>query len=200
VKRYFLAVLGLALLGAAPAWGQAPAACCPPACCAPGENVCVPEHYCKETKKWVYNCGHEEFCLCYFPSLFHRCGCESGHCEHPHHRRYLVKKPRVCKEDAVKCVLAPAGCAADPCLGPGQMYFPNGPVPQGAAPGMAPGPRPMAAPGPMSYGPPGMIPNGTSAPMPSGPPEAFGSETAFTPPAPRPGAFGSPTTAFSPGR
>ena len=110
MKPFSLAVLGIALLGGTPAWGQVPAACCPPAaCCAPCETVCVPEHYCKETKKWVYSSGCERFCLCYFPSLLGHFGCDPGHCEPPHVRNYLVKKPRVCKEDAVKCVLAPAG-------------------------------------------------------------------------------------------
>jgi hypothetical protein len=209
LKTYALGLLGLALLGA-PAWGQTPPpgphvpvssamVPCPCPCPADGtgcNQVCVPEHYVKETKKWCYASRCEPFCICYFHGLHGGCGCEGedGHCGHLFTRRVLLKKPRVCKEDAIKCVPGPAGCADGPCFGPGQMYFPSGPGPVRAAPapGPAPGPRPMAAPGPMSYGPPG--------PMPLGPPEAFGGETAFTPPAPRPGAFGSPATAFSPGR
>jgi hypothetical protein len=156
----------------------------------------VPEHYCKETKKWVYSSCCEKFCLCYFPSLFHGCGCDSGHCEPPYSRRYLVKKPRVCKEDAVKCVLAPAGCAAGPCCAPAPVYFPNTPAPQnnnaapqnnnGAAMRMPVAAPRYTSPMPVSYGSPEM------------PPSAFGGGSAFTPAAPPPGAFGTPATAFSP--
>jgi hypothetical protein len=147
----------------------------------------VPEHYCKETKKWVYSSGCERFCLCYFPSLLGHFGCDPGHCEPPHVRNYLVKKPRVCKEDAVKCVLAPASCATGPCCVPTLPYFPVGPGLRSAAPAPLPvaGPR-YAVPLPVAHGAPE---------MPAG---VFGPGSAFIPPAPPPTAFGAPTTAFLP--
>jgi hypothetical protein len=166
------------------------AACPCPADCGPGNITCVPEHYCKETKKWTYNSGCEPFCLCFWPSLFGGCGCDSGHCEPPYHRHYLIKKLRICREDAIKCVPAPAGCTDNACYVPAPTYFPNspgprGPAPQAPAPGTGPrtgGPMPM----PIAYG--AQDPSGT-----------FGGGTAFTPAAP-PSGFGSPATAFSPGR
>jgi len=82
---------------------------CPegPDCC-PTRTICVPEHYTKKTDKVSYCCRSEPLCLCFYHglhSLFRGCECgHPGHCEHPYTRRYLVKKIRVCEEEAIKCV------------------------------------------------------------------------------------------------
>jgi len=150
LRTYILGLLGLALVGGNPVLGQSPAPVpvgaplgCGSGCggCAPARTVCVPEHYCKETKKWVYSSRCEPFCLCYFPTLWGGCGCgDSGSCEPPYTRRYLVKKPRICKADAVKCVPSEGpACANGQCWGAGTMCFPNTPTAYGApAPALSP--------------------------------------------------------------
>jgi hypothetical protein len=134
MKKYLAGLLGLALAAGAPLLGQSPApiptgpvgvpvgvpvgapmmTCQDGAGCVPTHTVCVPEHYVKKTTKVVFSCGSEPLCLCYFRGLFagHGHGCEcSGHCEHPHTRRYLIKKVRTCEEDDIKCVPAQVpGC------------------------------------------------------------------------------------------
>ena len=138
MKRYFLGVLGLALLGGAPAMGQTPGAVPAghmvggyDACCPSTHAVCVPECYVKETKKWVYSSGCEPLCLCYFRGLFGgHCGeCENGRCEHPYTVKYLVKKPRVCTANATKCVPSEA-----PCDGGRPGLFRHGAAPMPATP------------------------------------------------------------------
>jgi hypothetical protein len=122
MKKHFIALIGLALLGASPVLGQtpvavpnvvpgpvvvgAPAVPCPPDCCAcPATRIaCVPEPYVKKTPKPVYSCGSEPICLCYFHGLFRGCGCQSGECAKPYTAHYLIKKIRICEEDAIKCV------------------------------------------------------------------------------------------------
>jgi hypothetical protein len=157
MKRYLFGLIGLALLGSSPVLGQAPTALpyggapqaapysatyggAPPVmagpdggCCDAGCPTCVPEHYVKKVKKVEYDCGSEDFCICYFHGfeLFKGCGCENGHCGQVHKKRYLIKKVHECDEDAVKCVVshepacAPA-CEAPcqpPCTGqPGPVY------------------------------------------------------------------------------
>jgi hypothetical protein len=115
-------------------------------CCGHGARkdwTCVPEQYVKKTTKWVYNSSCEPLCLCYTHGfgLFHKdCGsCESGNCEHPYMRHYLVKKPRVCEECAVKCVPQRAGChdgccATDGCVAPVPPAVIVHGTPLGAAP------------------------------------------------------------------
>src|SRR5262249_3905298 len=99
-----------------------------------GCNVhCVPEPYIKEIKKVVYNSGCETRCLCYYHglSLFRRCGCDNGHCEHPICVRYLIKKTQICPEERTRCVPQEAPCcASDPCCG----GYPAGTVMMPAAP------------------------------------------------------------------
>jgi hypothetical protein len=124
MKKYLAGLLGLALAAGAPLLGQSPAPvptgpggvpvgapmviCQDGAGCVPTHTICVPEHYTKKTTKVVFSCGSEPLCLCYFHGLFagHGCGCDSGHCERPYTRRYLIKKVRPCEEDATKCVPA----------------------------------------------------------------------------------------------
>jgi hypothetical protein len=60
----------------------------------------------KKTAKVVYTCGSETLCLPYCTGLFGHFGCDSGHCEHPRTRRFLIKKIQTKEEDAIKCVPA----------------------------------------------------------------------------------------------
>src|ERR1700730_10275840 len=116
MKKYLFGLLGLAVLAGNPVLGQTPApgsavlvnrpvmaAPCGPACC-PTQTTCVPEQYMKKTTTWVYSSGGEPLCLCYYRGLFKKCECESGKCEQPYTRRYLVKKAQTCEEFATKCV------------------------------------------------------------------------------------------------
>jgi hypothetical protein len=177
MKQYFLGLAGLALLGG-PLLAQGPPP--PPVphgppCDVPGgapvavlperaghhhhhpDYVCVPEHYTKKKDKWVYNCGSEPLCLCYFHGLFRHCHCgDSGHCERPYTRRYLVKKIRHCEEDDIKCVPQPA-CAGGHCGA--------GPGPAGVTGHAAP--PPVVAPGPVyPPGSPRPAPGTVIPPMP----------------------------------
>ena len=149
MKKYLLGLIGLALLGGS-STAQAPALmpATPPAgapvvvvetqgagcssCCTSSCPTCVPEHYLKPVKHINYGSGCEDFCICYYHgwSLFGTCDCDNGHCGEVHTRRYLLKKIRVCDEDAVKCVVgeAPATCGTPctttaPCCG--GSYAPN---------------------------------------------------------------------------
>jgi hypothetical protein len=93
------------------------------------QTVCVPEQYMKKTTKTCYNSGCEPLCVCYWLSLCGCCGggggCDSGFCEHPYTRRYLIMKVRTCEECCTKCVPREVPCCAgSPCL----------PVAGGAAP------------------------------------------------------------------
>jgi hypothetical protein len=95
-------------MGTAGAYVAAPVVMVEPcgvACC-PTKTVCVPEQYMKKTTKVVYSSGCEPLCLCYFHGFFKGCGCDSGHCERPYTRRYLIKKIETCEECATKCVPA----------------------------------------------------------------------------------------------
>jgi hypothetical protein len=62
----------------------------------------------------VYNSGCDNLCLCYFHGHCHNC--ENGHCEHPIHIKYLVKKPRYCVEECTKCVPTEVPCETGHCL------------------------------------------------------------------------------------
>jgi hypothetical protein len=104
--------------------GQPAGGCCnsaPAGCCTTNNCdtvTCVPEHYMKKTTTTCYSHGTEHLCLCYFPSccLRRSCDCESGHCEHPICRRYLIKKVHTCEQDAIKCVPSQApACATGHC-------------------------------------------------------------------------------------
>lgn len=123
MKKYLFGLIGVALLGANPLLGQTPtpfpgglggvpagtpALLAGPhgATCAPTKTTCVPEHYVKKTTKVVYSSGSEPLCLPYCAGLFGHLGCDSGHCGHPHTRRYLIKKIQTKEEDAIKCVPA----------------------------------------------------------------------------------------------
>src|SRR5262249_21248718 len=75
-------------------------------------TVCVPECYVKKTTKWVYRCCDEPLCLPPFRHLFGGGGCDDHHCEHPRTVRFLIKKKRICEEEAVKCVPSEAPCCA----------------------------------------------------------------------------------------
>ncbi|HWT83495.1 MAG TPA: hypothetical protein VN648_32385, partial [Candidatus Methylomirabilis sp.] len=109
MKKYLFGLIGVALLGANPLLGQTPtpfpgglggvpagtpALLAGPhgATCAPTKTACVPEHYVKKTIKVVYSSGCEPLCLPYCAGLFGHHGCDSGHCEHPRTRCYLIKK------------------------------------------------------------------------------------------------------------
>jgi hypothetical protein len=108
MKKYLMGLMVLALLGGNPLRAQTPA----PVVimesagpyCGPTHTTCVPEHYVKKTDKVVYSSTCEDACLCYSHGLFKGCGCDSGHCERPHMRKFLVKKIQTCEQDAVKCV------------------------------------------------------------------------------------------------
>jgi hypothetical protein len=118
MKTYLFCAIGLSLLTGSVALGQAPAppiqpGSVPPdvlvtvpdgAACAHPKTICVPEHYTQETTKVVYSCGSEPLCVGYFHGLFRCKDCESGHCEHPYTRRYLIKKSKPCQEEATRCV------------------------------------------------------------------------------------------------
>ena len=124
MKKYLFGLIGVALLGGNPLLGQTPTPCpgglggvpagtpalpAGPhgATCAPTKTTCVPEHYVKKTTKVVYSSGSEPFCLPYCSGgLFGHLGWVSGHCGHPHIRRYLIKKIQTKEEDAIKCVPA----------------------------------------------------------------------------------------------
>jgi hypothetical protein len=85
--------------------GGAPLVGCPAGGpCVPTKTICVPECYTKKTTNPVYCCRCEPLCLCYFHGLFAKCDCESGHCECPYTRRYLLKKSCTCEEQCIKCV------------------------------------------------------------------------------------------------
>jgi hypothetical protein len=121
MKKCLFGLIGVALLGGNPLLGQTPtpypgglggapagtpALLAGPhgATCAPTKPACVPEHYVKKTIKVVYTSGSEPLCLPYCAGLFAHFGCDSGHCGHPHTRRYLIKKIQTVEEDAIKCV------------------------------------------------------------------------------------------------
>src|SRR5947209_12038539 len=105
MKRYLLAVAGFVLLGGSrllaqpsptavpydtPRTSGDPQRAGPYAWGGPGyKTVCCPEHYTKKTTEYVYNCGSEPLCLCYFHGLFKHGCCGSGHCEHPYVRRFM---------------------------------------------------------------------------------------------------------------
>ena len=142
MKRYFLSVVGLALLGAAPAMAQQPIV---PAnapgsvifdsqlpltgnsgggglfsgggCCLFGHHnscvTCVPECYMKQKKVVTYGSVCDTLCLCYFHGgCCLHRSCDSGHCDRPHSVRYLTKKTTTCEEPATKCV---PSCNAGGC-------------------------------------------------------------------------------------
>jgi len=122
MKKYLFGLIGVALLGGSPLLGQTPtpfpgglggvpagtpALLAGPhgATCAPTKTTCVPEHYVKKTVKVVYTSGSEPLCLPYCAGgLLAHFGCDSGHCGHPHIRRYLIKKIQTVEKDAIKCV------------------------------------------------------------------------------------------------
>jgi hypothetical protein len=86
-------------------------------CCA-GQTTCVPEQYTKKTTTFVYSSGCEPLCLCAFHCMFRKGDCcDSGHCEHPYTRRYLVKKAQVCEQCATRCVPSQASCCTSGCCG-----------------------------------------------------------------------------------
>jgi hypothetical protein len=140
MKRMLLGLLAAALIGSTPALAQPPVPPAPPLPPAPASlvttdcghgarknYVCVPETYVRKTTRWVYSTVCEPICPAYYHGfgLFHKdCGgCDSGHCEHPYMRKYLVKKPRICEEPAVGCVPQRACghdgcCATDGCIAP----------------------------------------------------------------------------------
>jgi len=155
MKRYLSGLIGFALVAGSLALAQAPApmpagptgapvvmlpadggACCP------GKTTCVPEKYMKKTTTVVYSSGCEPLCLCYFHGLFKKCDCESGHCERPYTRKYLVKKVHTSEECATKCVpsqgaaceyghcAAPMGCAGTtaPVMAPPSAVVPVQPA------------------------------------------------------------------------
>ena len=133
MKRFLLSLVGVALVSAAataqtpvlPTSGPGRVLLDPPVpitgalggghghgCCAQDRVTCVPEQYIKKTKNVTFSSGCEPLCLCYFHGFHHfRCGCENGHCEHPHTVRYLVKKVQTCETCATKCVPSTA-CGA----------------------------------------------------------------------------------------
>jgi hypothetical protein len=120
MKKYLFGSIVFALLGTDGFAQQTPAAvsnrdvapnggaplvgCQDGGSCAPTKTICVPECYTKKTKEPVYCCGCEPFCLCYFHCHFGHRNCDSGHCEHPYTRRYLLKKSSTCEEQCIKCV------------------------------------------------------------------------------------------------
>ena len=123
MKKYLFGLIGVALLGGNPLLGQTPtpfpgglggvpagtpALLAGPhgATCAPTKPACVPEHYVKKITKVVHTSGSEPLCLPYCAGLFGHLGCDSGHCGHPHTRRYLIKKIQTKEENAIKCVPA----------------------------------------------------------------------------------------------
>jgi hypothetical protein len=158
MKRLLFGLLGFALLGQAPLFAQGPPpgpvvpgpatviiagpgevigdpaviGCDGPGCRRHGHHhsdyVCVPEHYVKETTKWVYCSDCEPLCLCYRSvcHLFqHGCAsCADGKCEHPYTRHFLIKKLRVCEQDAVKCVPQQPCCDGGACH-PGLTIVPT---------------------------------------------------------------------------
>jgi len=148
MKKYVFALIGFAAAAgspllaqtAAPAVGGVAVVMAAPECgaCCPTRTTCVPERYMKKTTKVVYSSGCEPVCLCYFRGLSRNCGCESGHCEQPYTRHYLIKKNQTCEECATKCVPSqcpvcehghcgvPVGCAA--------AVVPASPAPPMAAP------------------------------------------------------------------
>jgi hypothetical protein len=140
MKRMILGLVAFGLLGATPLLAQhpvaqppapvvlpAPADCVAPTCDTGGHGhghhkwTCVPECYIKETKKWVYSSGTEPVCPGYFGHchLFnHGCtdnACPDGKCAHAFCCHYLVKKPRICAEEKIKCVGQPRCCAGGVC-------------------------------------------------------------------------------------
>ena len=145
MKKFCIALIGLTLLEANSLLGQAPmpAPGIPTAApavviqegapCGRPQTTCVPEHYLKKTTKVVYSKDSVPLCLCFFRGLFKGCGCESGHCEHPYTRHYLVKKTQTCETDAVKCVPSQASACDHGCCS-----FGSAPASAVVAPSMAP--------------------------------------------------------------
>jgi hypothetical protein len=134
MKNSLLTLIGFTLLGSSPLLGQTTTVVMPAgAQTAPGAPVvivgqdcagcqhtkttCVPECATKPVKKVCYSSGCEPFCLCYFQGMFAKCGCDSGHCEKPRTKRYLIKKIRVVDEEFTKCVPVEEPCCttAAPC-------------------------------------------------------------------------------------
>src|SRR5437660_1689244 len=119
MKKYLLALAGLALLGGTPLLAQSPVRYIGQTGVSGPTNaqeiqvgpggahdkiICVPEHYIKKTNHWCY--GHIDLrvCQCYFHGLFGKCGCDDGHCEHPYCRRVMIKKLRVEECERTRCV------------------------------------------------------------------------------------------------
>jgi hypothetical protein len=166
MKKYLFALVALAVCGANPLLAQAPmmaprgpAPGAPvmvlepgPGCCdhVQTKTVCVPEHYMKEKKTVVYGSGCEKFCLCYFHGLFKSCGCDSGHCEKPHTRRYMLKKTETCEHDAVKCVPTEQPVCSHGHCTTGSCCATTGPAPVIVMPRTAP-PMMPPAPAPSPY-------------------------------------------------
>ena len=162
MKRYMLGLMGLVLAGVSPLMAQGPApgapvvAVAPGGCCAaPGgcctapsghccarDYTCVPQQYTKKKVIVEYSSTCEPFCLCFFHGCQRRCDCESGHCEHPYSRHFLIKKVHTCEECATKCV--PSQCGTGCCgatAGCCAAAGPATPAPVMAAPAQA---MPMA--------------------------------------------------------
>jgi hypothetical protein len=80
--------------------------CCAQGGCCHTRTICCPEHYIKHREHWCYTSCGEPLCLCFFHNLFGsscgNCG-PDGHCEHPYHKRVLVKLRRDEDTDCVKC-------------------------------------------------------------------------------------------------
>src|SRR5262249_1141243 len=183
MKKYLLALAGLALLEGAPVLGQTPVPIviqresragptAPQEIVvgpggAHGQIICCPEHYTKKTDHWCYGHVDMRVCMCYFHGLFGKCGCDHGHCEHPYCRRVLVKKRHVEECERTRCGPreVPA-CEGGHCL-PHEGHHASA----GTLPGIAPGAvyvqgAPVVAPGtPYVQGAPVIVP-GTIPPMP----------------------------------
>jgi hypothetical protein len=202
VRKYLLGLLGLALLGGAPALGQtspghpvavanpAPGDCvgaveeCGPtgACCAHTRTECVPEHYCKKKELVLYGSCCRPLCLGYCHGLFGRCACDrDGHCGHVYTQHYLMKRVRICEQDAVKCVPAEvADCDRGRCRGPqagccapacgAVVAHPVVPTAMPAMSGLSPAPggAPVLSTGPARLGPPAFATSPGQAVTPPG--------------------------------
>jgi hypothetical protein len=194
LRHCILGLIGVALVGASPLWAQtppavqtghpvatgptgaaAPGCVCPETpCCVPSKTICCPEGYVKKTTQFVYCSGCEPLCLCYFHNwcagLCGSCGgCESGHCEHPYTRRFLIRKVRTCEECATKCVPVTVpvcdqgpcgpGCCAGPAAAHGVVVIPGMPL-QSPSTAATPLPNNRAAPPATMVGvPAGAVPS-----------------------------------------
>jgi hypothetical protein len=210
MKKYLLALAGLALLEGAPLLGQTPVPIviqresragptAPQEIVvgpggAHGKIICVPEHYTKKTDHWCYGHVDMRVCLCYFHGLFGKCGCDHGRCEHPYCRRVLVKKRRVEECEQTRCVPREVpDCEGGHCHGPGGHH-----ASAGTLPGVAPGTvhvqgAPVIVPGQIPPMPPAAA-QGTPVPVSpfSQAAPGFSSPMPVTVPAPAPGGVAGP--------